>query len=73
VKTTEPTTLEPIAVSVPEAGRLLGVSRPTVWRLVMSGELPSFWIGEGRRLVRVCDLHAWIADAVERERRKDGS
>jgi excisionase family DNA binding protein len=37
-------------VSVDEAGRALGVSRSTVWRLIQSGRLPSVRRG-GRRLI----------------------
>lgn len=37
-------------VTVDEAGRALGVSRSTVWRLIQRGDLPSIRRG-GRRLV----------------------
>ena len=37
-------------ITVDEAGRALGVSRSTVWRLIQRGELPSIRRG-GRRLV----------------------
>jgi len=37
-------------VTVEEAGRALGVSRSTVWRLIQRGELPSVR-RDGRRLV----------------------
>jgi excisionase family DNA binding protein len=37
-------------VTVEEAGRRLGVSRSTVWRLIQRGDLPSVRRG-GRRLV----------------------
>ena len=37
-------------VTVEEAGRTLGVSRSTVWRLIQRGDLPSVRRG-GRRLV----------------------
>ena len=37
-------------VGVVEAGRALGVSRSTIWRLIRRGELPSIRRG-GRRLV----------------------
>ena len=37
-------------VGVVEAGRALGVSRSTVWRLIRRGDLPSIRRG-GRRLV----------------------
>ena len=38
-------------MTVDEAGRALGVSRATVWRLIRRGDLPSIRRG-GRRLVR---------------------
>jgi excisionase family DNA binding protein len=37
-------------VDVPEAGRVLGVSESTVWRMIRRGALPSIRKG-GRRLV----------------------
>ena len=37
-------------VTIDEAGRALGVSRATVWRLIRRGDLPSIRRG-GRRLV----------------------
>ena len=37
-------------MTVEEAGRVLGVSRSTVWRLIRRGDLPSVRRG-GRRLV----------------------
>jgi excisionase family DNA binding protein len=37
-------------ITVEEAGRVLGVSRSTVWRLIQRGDLPSVRRG-GRRLV----------------------
>ena len=44
-------------VTVDEAGRALGVSRSTVWRLIQRGELPSVR-RRGRRLVPAAALHA---------------
>jgi excisionase family DNA binding protein len=37
-------------IDVPEAGRVLGVSESTVWRMIRRGALPSIRRG-GRRLV----------------------
>ena len=45
------------AVSVANAGHLLGVSRSTIWRMIRRGELPSIRQG-GRRLVPAEALHA---------------
>jgi len=42
-------------VTVEEAGRALGVSRSTVWRLIQRGELPTVRKG-GRRLVQATAL-----------------
>jgi excisionase family DNA binding protein len=38
-------------ITVEQAGRALGVSRATVWRLIRRGELPSLRRG-GRRLIQ---------------------
>jgi excisionase family DNA binding protein len=40
---------KPLAVSVPEAGRLLGVGRITAYRAAKAGRLPT--VRFGRRLV----------------------
>lgn len=52
----------PLAVSVVEAARTLGVSRSTIYEL-LTGELPSFTIGR-RRLVRVSDIEAFLAQRI---------
>jgi excisionase family DNA binding protein len=44
-------------LSVEEAGRSLGVSRSTVWRLIQRGDLPSVRRG-GRRLVPASAVQA---------------
>ena len=46
-------------VTVEEAGRALGVSRSTVWRLIQRGELPS--APRGRRLVPASALRKRVA------------
>jgi excisionase family DNA binding protein len=51
-------------ITVEAAGRALGVSRSTVWRLIQRGELPSIRRG-GRRLVP--------ADAARKRPRRGGS
>jgi excisionase family DNA binding protein len=51
-------------MTVEEAGRALGVSRSTVWRLIQRGELPSIRQG-GRRLVP--------ADAARKRPRRGAS
>ena len=51
--------LTPIAISVSEAARLLGVSRPKVYQLMQQDELPSFKVGT-RTLIPMEDLHKWV-------------
>jgi excisionase family DNA binding protein len=46
-------------VTVEEAGRALGVSRATVWRLIQRGDLPTVRRG-GRRLVPASALKKGI-------------
>lgn len=53
-------------MTVEEAGRTLGVSRSTVWRLIQRGELPSVRRG-GRRLVPASAIH------TRTRRRRSGS
>lgn len=51
--------LSPIAISVSEAARLLGVSRPKVYQLMQQEHLPSFKVGT-RTLIPVADLYKWV-------------
>ena len=55
--------LTPIAISVSEAARLLGVSRPKVYQLMQQESLPSFKAGS-RTLIPVADLQKWVAAQV---------
>lgn len=56
------------AVSPKEAARLLGVSRPMIYRLIDQGELESFNVGACRRIL-VDTLDAFIGRQVEASRR----
>ena len=49
----------PVAYDVPEVIRRLGVTRPTIYRFLMSGELRSFRLGS-RRLVSAEALSDFI-------------
>lgn len=49
-------------ITVEEAGRALGVSRSTVWRLIQRGELPTVR-RSGRRLVQASALRTRAARA----------
>jgi len=48
-----------ITVTVREAGRALGVSRATIYRLIDDGDLPSYRI-RNRTLLKVSDLEALV-------------
>ena len=54
-----PDNLEPLAVSAPEAARLLGISKPKVYELMGQEGFPSFKLG-GRTLVSVDGLREWV-------------
>jgi excisionase family DNA binding protein len=54
-------------VSIVEAGRVLGVSESTVWRMIRRGVLPSLRKG-GRRLVPRRALHKGVAPAADADR-----
>ncbi|MGF0006494.1 helix-turn-helix domain-containing protein [Eubacteriales bacterium SGI.150] len=54
-----PDKLEPLAVSAPEAARLLGISKPKVYQLMGQEGFPSFKLG-GRTLVSVDGLREWV-------------
>jgi excisionase family DNA binding protein len=54
--------LEPAAVSVPEAARLLGISRRSAYRAAATGEIPTVRIG-GRIVVPVHRLHELLDQA----------
>ena len=54
-------TFEPIAVTMAEAARLLGVSRPTVYALAKTEGFPVVKLG-GCTRVLVDDLKAWVRE-----------
>ena len=55
--------LEPLAVSAPEAARLLGVSKPTVYQMMNREDFPGFKVG-ARTLISVEGLREWIRKQV---------
>jgi len=59
-----------LLLNVAEVAEALGVSRRQVYNLAATAGLPTVKLG-GRRLVRVSDLHEWVAaqpvDAADRE------
>ena len=48
-----------LAVSVNEAADLIGLKRDLLYRLVMSGDIPSFKVGS-RRVVPVAGLREYV-------------
>lgn len=52
--------IEKMALSITEAAKLLGVSRPTMYTLVNRADFPSFRVGS-RRLIPVDGLRDWMA------------
>ena len=55
--------LEPFAVSAPEAARLLGGSKPTVYQMMNREDFPAFKVG-ARTLISVEGLREWIRKQV---------
>lgn len=53
-----------IAVSVTEAAQLLGLSRPTVYKLIHRGDFPVMRVGS-RTLIHREKLEAWAASQTE--------
>ena len=51
--------LQPFAVSATEAARLLGISKPVVYRLLERVDFPRFRIGT-RLLIPVEGLREWV-------------
>ena len=58
--------LEPLVVSAPEAARLLGVSKPTIYQYVHRADFPAFKLGN-RTLVSVDGLKEWVRKQVNEQ------
>jgi excisionase family DNA binding protein len=58
--------LQPAAVSIPEAGKYLGVSPDTVRRLIHAGDIPHARIGASIR-IRRADLDAYLDSQTSTE------
>lgn len=56
-------TVEPLAVDVTEAARLIGISRAKAYELVMAGTIQSFRVGT-RRIVGVESLRDWMRQEI---------
>jgi excisionase family DNA binding protein len=55
----------PLAVSVAEAARITGLSRALIYRALGDGTGPRTFTFGRRRLVRIADLDAWLAELAE--------
>jgi len=56
--------MDPILISIPDAGRALGIGRSKIYELLNSGDLETVTIGR-RRLVRVESVKALAEKAAE--------
>ena len=50
---------EKLAVSVNEAAELIGLKRDLTYRLIMSGDIPSYTVGT-RRIIPVAGLREYV-------------
>ncbi len=57
-----PTNLEPLAVTVKDAARLIGCCRSTVYELIADGRLEAFKLGAATRIT-MASVKALIATA----------
>lgn len=57
---------EKITLSVSEAAAVLGVSRPTVYRLIRQSDFPVFRVGT-RQLISRSGLETWVERQIKKE------
>ena len=60
--------VQKLLLTVPEAGRVLAISRSKMYDLLNSGGLPSVHIGRSRR-VRVSDIEDFVNGGSEKDGR----
>jgi predicted DNA-binding transcriptional regulator AlpA len=53
--------ITPISVSIPDAGKMLGVSRSRAWELAKEGKIKTVMIGH-RRVALVSSLRALVGE-----------
>ena len=61
---TQVATTAPMAVSVAGAAAMMGLSKPTVWRMAARGELQTAKVG-GRRLVLIASIRQCLGTVDE--------
>jgi len=52
---------EQIAVTIQDAGQLVGLSRSSIYKALQSGDLSSFYAGRSRRIL-VSELDRWLKE-----------
>ena len=57
---------EKLTISVPEAARRLGISKPSAYALARRADFPAFHIGE-RIVVYEAGLEEWVRNQAERK------
>lgn len=68
----ETTTTMRLAVTVPEAAAMIGISESMTWRLLAVGEIAKVKIGR-RTLIRVTELTRFLVDAESSDNTVNGS
>lgn len=61
-------TTERMAITIPEAAKLIGVSNVTMWKWVAAGKIPSIKVGNKQKSTRrilVKDFEAWLESMKE--------
>lgn len=51
--------IRPVAISVSDAAKLLGISRPTMYQVIHQSDFPAFRLG-GRTLISIDGLRDWV-------------
>ena len=52
---------EALAVSIQDAGNLVGLSRSSIYKALENGDLSSFYAGRSRRIL-VSELDRWLKE-----------
>lgn len=58
-----------LAYNVQEAADLLGISRPTMTKLINNKEIPSFYVGT-RRIIPHAGIMQWFDQQILKEQKK---
>lgn len=54
--------IDKLAVNPSEAGRLLGVSRPTMYRLISKGKIKAKRLGKRKTLIAISELRRFLGE-----------